>query len=104
MWAAEGIAQTCWMTYADQPSGLGPDEVTFVPTDTQPGGGVAWSLLWFDYLENWKKSHIRGPPPGLAEVQPVVLMAEDTLGGTTNTRDYAAKDPRYLLRPEVRVA
>ncbi|KAF9054465.1 glycoside hydrolase family 47 protein [Panaeolus papilionaceus] len=100
MWAAEGIAQTCWMTYADQPSGLGPDEVTFVPTDTQPGGGVAWSLLWFDYLENWKKSHIRGPPPGLAEVQPVVLMAEDTLGGTTNTRDYAAKDPRYLLRPE----
>lgn len=30
LWAAEGLAETCWLTYVDQPSGLGPDEVTFL--------------------------------------------------------------------------
>lgn len=27
--AAQGLGNACWMMYADQPSGLGPDEVTF---------------------------------------------------------------------------
>ncbi|KAH6916030.1 mannosyl-oligosaccharide alpha-1,2-mannosidase [Coprinopsis sp. MPI-PUGE-AT-0042] len=27
-WAAEGLAETCWATYADTPTGLGPDEVS----------------------------------------------------------------------------
>ncbi|KAI3997989.1 hypothetical protein K525DRAFT_275773, partial [Schizophyllum commune Loenen D] len=27
MWAAEGLTETCWATYADMPSGLGGDGV-----------------------------------------------------------------------------
>ncbi|KAG8891372.1 hypothetical protein FRB99_003638, partial [Tulasnella sp. 403] len=29
MYAAEGLAQTCWLLYADAVTGLGPDEVVF---------------------------------------------------------------------------
>ncbi|THH27799.1 hypothetical protein EUX98_g6396 [Antrodiella citrinella] len=29
LWAAEGLANTCYVLYADQPSGLGPEEVQF---------------------------------------------------------------------------
>ncbi|KAJ2930958.1 hypothetical protein H1R20_g6105, partial [Candolleomyces eurysporus] len=28
LWAAQGLAETCWITYADTKTGLGPDEVT----------------------------------------------------------------------------
>jgi hypothetical protein len=28
-WAAEGLGTTCWLTYADHVTGLGPDEVMF---------------------------------------------------------------------------
>lgn len=30
MWAASGLAYSCWLMYADQPTGLGPEEVTFL--------------------------------------------------------------------------
>lgn len=29
MWAAEGLAYSCWLMYADQPSGLAPEEAVF---------------------------------------------------------------------------
>lgn len=29
MWAAEGLAETCWVVSVDQETGLGPDEVAF---------------------------------------------------------------------------
>lgn len=29
MWAAEGLAETCWAISVDQETGLGPDEVVF---------------------------------------------------------------------------
>ncbi|KAL1752167.1 glycoside hydrolase family 47 protein [Schizophyllum commune] len=35
MWAAEGLTETCWATYADMPSGLGPDGVG-VPPGARP--------------------------------------------------------------------
>ncbi|CCM04172.1 uncharacterized protein FIBRA_06334 [Fibroporia radiculosa] len=87
MWAAEGLAYTCWMTYADQPSGLGPDEVNMVPmpkSDENPRGG-----LWVDHLERWERT--RSPvPPGLERVPPL-LQGE---------RDYSMRKPGYFLRPE----
>ncbi|TDL23978.1 seven-hairpin glycosidase [Rickenella mellea] len=29
-WAAKGLTRTCWLMYHDQPTGLGPEEVTFM--------------------------------------------------------------------------
>ncbi|KAF9786315.1 hypothetical protein BJ322DRAFT_1020378 [Thelephora terrestris] len=35
MWAAKGLTETCYVTYAAQPSGLCPDEVFLVPGSTK---------------------------------------------------------------------
>jgi hypothetical protein len=48
MWAAEGLAQTCYLTYADQPVGLGPDEVMIysTPDHTQSqSSSVRWRTV-----------------------------------------------------------
>ena len=63
MWAAKGLAETCYLTYADQPSGLCPDEVLFVP------GGVPW----MEVMERWRKHGRRPPIPGLGKKEPVVI-------------------------------
>jgi hypothetical protein len=93
LWAAEGIAQTCWLTYADQPTGLGPDEIRM-----DIGG-----TLWIDALEQWRKSGARGPPPGVADKEPIIYSEAERLQPTSvwKRRDYAAKKRGYLLRPEV---
>ncbi|OSD04709.1 glycoside hydrolase family 47 protein [Trametes coccinea BRFM310] len=89
-WAARGLAYTCWITYADHATGLGPDEMSMkrMPTDsTHPHGG-----RWFDMLEEWEAAGSPGGvPPGLAEVPPVRTAAD---------RDYTAMKTSYLLRPE----
>lgn len=88
MWAAEGIAYSCWITYADHDTGLGPDEVTMNPWDDDPHKG-----RWLPHLEEWKTSgRPGGTPPGLAEAPIVKDRAE---------RDYAPRKTEYLLRPEV---
>jgi mannosyl-oligosaccharide alpha-1,2-mannosidase len=116
LWAAEGLAHTCWLTYADQKSGLGPEEVMMVtgfrgattkrwwdPRMVQPrGGNPSESYLWIDALAKWKKSGSRGPVPGWMTGKPVVWTEEDRLAGRPNTRDYHVRKPGYLLRPEVR--
>lgn len=103
LWAAEGIAQACYITYADQPSGLGPDEIVVKDSSKQdvrvPGG-----LRWFDALEAWKRSGGRGTPPGLAPVPAVIYSEEDRMNGPSKgkpLRDYALRKTGYLLRPEV---
>ncbi|KAL0957118.1 hypothetical protein HGRIS_003211 [Hohenbuehelia grisea] len=79
-WAAEGLAHTCWTTYADTQSGLGPDGVRF----------TAESSLWVPYLEKWEKEGGSGGiPPGLTEPPP-----------KAPTRDYFMSSHVYLLRPE----
>ncbi|CDO68395.1 Glycoside Hydrolase Family 47 protein [Trametes cinnabarina] len=89
-WAAQGLAYTCWITYADHATGLGPDEMLMarMPTDSKhPHGG-----RWLEMLEEWEAAGSPGGvPPGLAEVPPV-RAAED--------RDYHAVKTSYLLRPE----
>ncbi|KAF5377756.1 hypothetical protein D9757_008068 [Collybiopsis confluens] len=65
--AAEGLGYSCWLTYADTRSGLGPDVMsmeTFQPNITEG--------LWLPRLEKWKEQGRRGRPPGLREPGPAV--------------------------------
>jgi hypothetical protein len=112
LWAAEGLAQTCWLTYADQPSGLGPDEVV-MKSVTERGTWEAFggqrqkadaSSLWMDSMEKWKKAGSRGAPPGVAEKKPIVYTEEERLTGRGKGRDYSVKKAGYLLRPEVSIS
>ncbi|KAF4586522.1 hypothetical protein EYR38_010801 [Pleurotus pulmonarius] len=81
-WAAKGLAQTCWITYADQATGLGPDGVQF---DDQ-------SRRWVDVLAEWEGGGRKGGvPPGVGDV-PAERAAE--------RRDYRVSSSVYLLRPE----
>lgn len=88
LWAAEGIATTCWLSYADQPSGLGPDEMTM----TRPDPPYS-SSKWTTQLAHWESSgRPGGIPPGLGNSKP-----EHNIG----SRDYYLYKTSYLLRPEV---
>ena len=109
LWAAEGLAYSCWLSYADQSTGLGPDEMdmAFEPvviptpevtgwdpaTHTQPTPPPKAKGLWIDLVDEWKK---KGKPfkrpPGLREVPPEVNPTK---------RGYSNRKASYLLRPEV---
>lgn len=87
MTAAEGLAMTCWLSYADQPTGLGPEimrMVSLVNSKTQ-------AALWIDAMAKWKWSGKRGSPPGTGAKRPT-LSRQD--------QDYIVWRPEYLLRPE----
>ena len=88
-WAAQGLAYTCWMTYADSEAGLGPDEVGMTT------GREGQNAKWLDALAEWEEEgRPGGKPPGTRNV-PVAR-------GANAERDYFAKKAGYLLRPEVR--
>ena len=99
LWAAEGLAQTCYLTYADQPTGLGPDIITM------RSGGLHPEIPWMKAMQDWKRLGQRGPPPGVGDKHPWVgqnidvdaLDRETTISG----RDYYVRDSKYQLRPEV---
>ena len=81
-WAAQGLAQTCWLTYADSAAGLGPDEMA-----VESGG-----RRWLEAVEEWEdEGRPGGRPPGV----------RDVLGATGGGKDYRATKTAYLLRPEV---
>ncbi|TFK74956.1 seven-hairpin glycosidase [Pluteus cervinus] len=91
MWAAEGLAHTCWTTYADQESGLGPDIIDVMDyTEFENGTRTGTEL------EGARFDVKSGVPPGVpgyngTEVQPERDPAK---------RDYRVRTPAYLLRPE----
>ncbi|KAH9479527.1 Mannosyl-oligosaccharide alpha-1,2-mannosidase IA [Psilocybe cubensis] len=99
MWAAKGLGQTCWATYADQPTGLGPEEILMqirTGQKTWMAAGGTWSqkpvsYLWIDAVEKWRQSGGKGVLPGLADPKPVL---------TSTGRDYTMRKSSYLLRPE----
>ena len=93
MWAAKGLTETCYLTYADQPSGLGPEEVLF----------VSGSVPWMDEMENWRRHRGRGPVPGLGRKDPVVIPLRDSETDYKKhvEMDYWVRAGAYLLRPEV---
>lgn len=107
LWAAEGLAQTCWLTYADQPTGLGPDEIIM-----QTAEGKVWDeqgnqrrgkagLLWMESMKAWKKSGSRSTPPGVGDKKRIIYTEKERLLGRRSDRDYTVKKAGYLLRPEV---
>ncbi|KNZ74566.1 Mannosyl-oligosaccharide alpha-1,2-mannosidase isoform A [Termitomyces sp. J132] len=83
-WAAEGLARTCWATYLDTETGLGPDEVQMLPGVWNEGE----KGLWIKHLGEWEKKGRQGNPPGIGEVE----KAEE--------KEYIMKKQKYLLRPE----
>lgn len=86
-WAAKGLAYSCWISYADQPTGLGPD-VMLMKAFPHPENGS-----WVNVLERWEQDgKPGGVPPGLGEYEP-----EHRSG----FQDYSAQKTSYLLRPEV---
>lgn len=98
MWAAAGLADTCYMLYADQPTGLAPEDIVVKPAE---GGG----RQWLDEVEAWRRARRlsgRRFPPGVGQsITPVVYTEQERLTGTGKGRDYVIRNPMYLLRPEV---
>ena len=94
MWAAKGLTETCYLTYADQPSGLCPDEILLVP------GGIPW----MEVMEKWRTRGARGPAPGLRRKEPVVIPLSELDSDRKKhvEMDYWVRDGSYKLRPEVR--
>lgn len=91
-WAAEGLANTCYLQYAEQVSGLGPDESDF------SSYRMAQPKKWMDAVRRWERSGRKGgAPPGVRGDKP---MQSSSNGAP---RDYHLRTPTYLLRPEVRL-
>ena len=88
MWAARGFAQTCWMLYADSPSGLAPDKVSMISSSSTTGP----SQLWVTHIEQWERSGGQGDPPGVRSTAPV--------GGSDQAREYVPIHTGHYLRPE----
>ncbi|KAJ4474597.1 glycoside hydrolase family 47 protein [Lentinula edodes] len=84
-WAAEGLAYSCWLTYADMKTGLGPDVMSMKMYPKNEDG------LWLPRVEKWKQQGRSGRPPGLREPG----AASEKAG-----RDYTIYKRSYLLRPE----
>ena len=93
MWAAKSSTETCYLTYADQPSGLGPEGILFVSSGVQ----------WMNAMEEWRKHDGRGPVPGLGRKKPVIIPYHEleTKYEKHIRMDYWIRAGAYLLRPEV---
>ncbi|KAG8998702.1 hypothetical protein FRB95_012176 [Tulasnella sp. JGI-2019a] len=91
-WAAEGLGRTCWITYADQVSGLGPDEVMF---NAWPGDTSRRRGLWISHVHKWQKTahSADAVPPGVRDGTPLHGMAGAVM-------DYHPRNNNYQLRPE----
>jgi mannosyl-oligosaccharide alpha-1,2-mannosidase len=84
LWAARGLVYTCWVSYADSATGLGPDGLRM----ENQGGGEKW----VDALGKWEGDGRVGNVPGLGE---------DDEGWTKEDgKDYVSV-AGYYLRPEV---
>ena len=94
MAAAEGLATTCWLLYADMPSGIGPETV-MMDHHSRP---------WIELLEEWRAGGMRGPVPGLREKAPVRYTRKAQEKSVVEPWDYVIRRGDYLLRPEVSAA
>ncbi|KAL1725794.1 glycoside hydrolase family 47 protein [Schizophyllum commune] len=84
-WAAEGLASTCWMTYADSYTGLGPDVMSMDHFEPPERG------KWLDRVRIWEEQgRPTEKPPGV-----VPKKWEEP-----KFKDYRSSVDSYLLRPE----
>lgn len=81
LWAAKGLAYTCYVLYQDQATGIGPDDVVM------KNGGK-----WITEYEVWKLGGAKGKPPGAREPPPKL----------SGEKEYKFRNNKYLMRPEVR--
>ena len=88
LWAAKGLAHTCWTLYADSPTGLSPDIVIMLSGRSGPADN---SHQWSTLLAQWERSGMHGDPPGLRPAEPV---------NDPEQREYRPQRRAYLLRPE----
>jgi hypothetical protein len=91
MWAARGFAHTCWLLYADSPTGLAPDEVIMRST-TKKSGPSPFGQLWTTHLDKWEQSGAKGDPPGVRPAPPIRDIKIPL--------DYTPVRAGYYLRPE----
>jgi len=102
MMAAKGLARSCWLMYADQPSGLAPEEVVFERSwkDQVESQGEA-HMPWMYAFERWKLTGgSRGgasEPPGIGDGDQAAQPMPDA---STDAKDYFVLTSKYLLRPE----
>lgn len=90
---AEGLAETCWVLYADQATGLGPEEVRFTPYG---GEDDYQSGRWIHHLKDWELGGRKTPwPPGVGPAQP----SSGPPGATS--KEYSYNNGAWYLRPEV---
>ncbi|KAI0060679.1 seven-hairpin glycosidase [Artomyces pyxidatus] len=83
-WAAEGLAESCAVLYAEQPSGLGPEEAMM----------AGKPVKWVEELERWRMGWRVGQPPGVSKLE----LVPSSLG--PEQRDYFVRRAEYELRPE----
>jgi mannosyl-oligosaccharide alpha-1,2-mannosidase len=88
LWAARGLAHTCWTLYADSPTGLAPDVVIMLSGGSFPANN---SHQWATLLAQWERDGMHGDPPGLRPADPI----QDQ-----EWREYKPQRRDYLLRPE----
>jgi len=82
-WAAHGLAYTCAISFLDQESGLGPEEMTMSKDGRR----------WMEVVDEWELGGRQGDvPPGMGEPEPEMDV---------NKRDYYTTYRNvWLLRPE----
>jgi len=94
-YVAEGLANTCYILYADSLTGLGPEEVRF---QSYKGIDDYESGRWIHHLQEWeKRSRKSSKPPGL---QTPVPQRRDN--ADSRHKDYYYTDRLWLCRPEAR--
>ena len=99
-YAAEGLAHTCWVLYADQATGVGPDQVVFQPYGSDESGSDKWeSGRWVNHMSEWIA---KGKPKG--KLKGVHKLSLPRRGRLDLPLDYEYQTPLYLMRPEVRVS
>jgi mannosyl-oligosaccharide alpha-1,2-mannosidase len=97
-YAAEGLAHTCWVLYADQATGVGPELVTFEPYSSGKWDYDDWeSGRWIHHVNEWIE---QGKPDG--KLKGVHDLSPPRRGELELPLDYEYQNPAYFLRPEVR--
>ncbi|KIM34447.1 glycoside hydrolase family 47 protein [Serendipita vermifera MAFF 305830] len=90
---AHGLAESCWLTYKDSPSGLGPEDVLFnpfLPRDMDSG-------RFIKHYDAWATTGRKGAGP--IGLNPLATPVKSRIFQGVQ-RDYSIKLPDYKLRPE----
>lgn len=116
MRVARGLATTCYVLYADTPTGVGPEEVFFRPPRNGGHGPHSQAknftkARWRERLIEWEENGRRGPLVGTdlwgPDVEEKVVLRGLGKGmgmGGLREQDYRiSSGSSYLLRPEVSI-